>query len=269
MTLFKSFWGLEFNPFTLYTSEKQYFETSDFKQAISRLNHLKDTKGIGLFTGTSGVGKTFSLRYFANTLNPNLYKVVYIPLSTVTVLEFYKSLAAKFGLEIVNKKVDLFNSIQDRIFTLVTKKKIFPVIIVDEAQYLKTDVLNDIKILLNFKMDSQNCSIFILNGQPVLNSILSKSVHESLYQRIIINYCFQGIVGDDIEKFIISRLKLAGCVEPIFDTNSLNAVKSCVSGSIRKLNLLIEKCMLIAFNEKSRTINTDIVMAAQNDISLI
>jgi type II secretory pathway predicted ATPase ExeA len=267
--MFNSFWGLEFNPFTLHTSEKNYFETADFKQAISRLNHLKDTKGIGLFTGTSGVGKTFALRYFVNTLNPNLFKVVYIPLSTVTVLEFYKSLAAKLGLEVVNKKIDLFNSIQDRMVTLVTKKKIFPVIIVDEAQYLKTDVLNDIKILLNFKMDSQNCSIFVLNGQPVLNSILSKSVHEALFQRIVINYNFQGISGDDVEQYISSRFKLAGCVEPIFDSNALTAIKSCISGSMRKLNLLIEKCMLIAFNEKLRNINTDIVMTAQNDISLI
>jgi type II secretory pathway predicted ATPase ExeA len=114
--MFNSFWGLEFNPFTFHTSEKNYFETLDFKHALSRLNHLKDTKGIGLFTGHSGVGKTFTLRYFANTLNPNLFKVVYIPLSTVTVLEFYKSLAAKLGLEVVNKKIDLFNSIQDQLY---------------------------------------------------------------------------------------------------------------------------------------------------------
>jgi type II secretory pathway predicted ATPase ExeA len=188
--MFNSFWGLEFNPFTLHTDEKYSFETYDFKQAISRLNHLKDTRGIGLFTGNSGVGKTFALRYFVNSLNPNLFKVVYIALSTVTVLEFYKSLSAKLDLEVLVKKVDLFNSIQDRIYNLITKKKIVPIIIIDESQYLKTDVLNDIKILLNFKMDSQNCSIFILNGQPVLNNILSKSVHEALYQRIVINYQF-------------------------------------------------------------------------------
>lgn len=267
--MFNSFWGLEYNPFTLTTSNKNFFETFDFKQALSRLNHLKNSKGIGLFTGSSGVGKTFSLRYFVNSLNPNLFKVVYIALSTVTVLEFYKSLASHLNLEVKSKKVDLFNSIQDRIYNLVTKKKVFPVIIIDEAQYLKTDVLNDIKILLNFKMDSKNCSIFILNGQPVLNNILSKSVHEALSQRIIINYTFTGISDDEVDQYIISRLKLAGCVEPIFDKNSLTAIKSCISGSIRKLNLLVEKCLIIAFKDKLRIINTDIVMAAQNEISLI
>jgi type II secretory pathway predicted ATPase ExeA len=267
--MFNSYWGLEFNPFTLHTSEKNSFETYDFKQALSRLNHLKDTKGIGLFTGNSGVGKTFALRCFVNTLNPNLFKVVYIALSTVTVLEFYKSLASKLNLEVMSKKVDLFNSIQDRIFDLVTKKKILPVVLIDEAQYLKTDVLNDLKILLNFKMDSQNCAIFILNGQPVLNNILSKSVHEALYQRIVINYNFSGISNDEVDQYISSRLKLAGCVEPVFDPNSLTAIKSCISGSMRRLNLLAEKCLLIAFKEKVRTVTTDIVMAAQNEISLI
>jgi type II secretory pathway predicted ATPase ExeA len=165
--------------------------------------------------------------------------------------------------------VDLFNSIQDRILNLVTKKKIVPIIIIDEAQYLKTDVLNDIKILLNFKMDSQNCSIFILNGQVVLNNILSKSVHEALYQRIVINYNFSGISDDEVEQYIISRLKLAGCVEPVFDPNALTAIKSCISGSMRKLNLIAEKCLLIAYKEKVRNVTTDIVMAAQNEISLI
>jgi type II secretory pathway predicted ATPase ExeA len=102
-----------------------------------------------------------------------------------------------------------------------------------------------------------------------LNNILSKSVHEALYQRIVINYNFIGISDDEVDQYIISRLKLAGCVEPIFDSNALAAIKSCISGSMRKLNLLTEKCLLIAFKEKIRTVSTNIVMAAQNEISLI
>lgn len=267
--MFKTFWGMEFNPFDKNISEKNCFKSHDFNQVTARLEHLKNVKGLGLFTGLSGTGKTYALRCFAKSLNPNLYKVIYIPLSTVTVIEFYRSLAFGLDLEPQSKKIDLFKSIQECITLLAKDKRITPVIIVDEAQYLKTEVLNDIKLLLNFNMDSKNYAIFILNGQPILNNILSKQVHEALRQRIVINYNFEGISKSEMEDYISSRLKLCGVVEPIFDNNSIEAIYSCSSGSTRKLNSIIEKCLLIAAQSNERTINTNMVMLAQNEIELI
>ncbi len=189
--MYKTYWGMELNPFDKGLAACDCFKSGDFAQASSRLEHLKNIKGIGLFTGLPGTGKTYSLRCFADSLNSNLYKVAYIPLSTVTVLEFYKSLAYGLGIEIFQKKVDLFKNIQERIISLSKDKKIIPVIIIDEAQYLKTDILNDLKILFNFEMDSKNYAIFILSGQPVLNDILSKQIHEALKQRIVIKWNFR------------------------------------------------------------------------------
>ena len=134
--MFRAFWGMEFNPFDKGISEKNSFNSDDFKQATARLDHLKNVRGIGLFTGLSGTGKTFTLRCFAKALNPNLYKVAYIPLSTVTVMEFYRSLAFVLDLEPKSKKIDLFRSIQERIISLAKDKKIIPFIIIDECQYL-------------------------------------------------------------------------------------------------------------------------------------
>jgi len=267
--MFKAFWGMEFNPFSKDLNEKYCFKSSDFNQAIARMEHLKNTKGIGLFTGNSGTGKTYALRYFASTLNPSLFKIVYVPISTVTVIEFYRSLSYEFGIEPRSKKIDLFKSIQEHIISLVKDKKITPVIIIDEAQYLKTDIFNDIKLLLNFSMDSVNHCIFILNGQPILNNILSKHVHEALRQRIIINYNFVGISKSEMENYILSRLKLCGIHENIFEINALEAIFSCSNGSTRKVNTVVEKCMLIGAQNNIRLINTDVVMAAQNETELI
>lgn len=267
--MFKSFWGMEFNPFDKGISDKNCFDSSDFKQATARLEHLRNVKGIGLFTGFSGVGKTFTLRCFAALLNPNLYKVAYIPLSTVTVMEFYRSLAFALDLEPKSKKIDLFRSIQERIMSLAKEKRVVPTIIIDESQYLKTEVLNDIKLLLNFDMDSKNYAIFILNGQPTLNSILSKQVHESLRQRIVISYNFQGISKSEMDSYISSRLTLCGCHDPIFNQNALESLYACCGGSTRKLNSVIEKCLLIGSQQKARAIDTEIVMAAQNETELI
>jgi type II secretory pathway predicted ATPase ExeA len=172
-------------------------------------------------------------------------------------------------LEPQTKKIDLFRSIQERITLLTKDKRITPLIIVDEAQYLKTEVLNDIKLLMNFDMDSKNYAIFILNGQPVLNSTLSKQVHEALKQRIVINYNFEGISKQEIENYIKSRLSLCGVHENIFNDNSIEAIYSCSNGSTRKLNSLVEKCLLIGAQSNERVIDTNMVMLAQNEAELI
>jgi len=184
-------------------------------------------------------------------------------------MEFYRSLAFSLDLEPQSKKIDLFRAIQERIVSLAKEKRIIPTIIIDESQYLKTEVLNDIKLLMNFDMDSKNYSIFILNGQQTLNSILSKQVHEALRQRIVISYNFQGISKSKMESFASSRLAICGCHVPIYNQNTLEALYSCCGGSTRKLNSIIEKCLLIGSQQKVRVIDTEIVMAAQNETELI
>jgi len=267
--MYKTYWGMEFNPFDKNLAVKDYFKSNDFNQALSRLDYLKTTKGIGLFTGFAGTGKTYSLRCFSSSLNSNLYKVVYIPLSTVTVLEFYKAIAYGLGVEMVYKKVDLFKNIQERIISLAKDKKITPTFIIDEAQYLKTDILNDLKILLNFEMDSKSYAILILSGQPVLNDILSKQTHEALKQRVVINYNFAGISKQEVNDYIASRLQLCGVHSSIFNSNAIESLYSCCNGSIRKLNTMIEKSLMIGYQRKMDEIDTEVIMAAQNETEFI
>ena len=270
--MYKAYWGMEFNPFNKSNTDKfnkTCFDSLDFKNASARLDHLKNIKGIGLFTGFAGTGKTYTLRHFSNNLNTSLYKIVYIQLSTITVLEFYKALAYGLDLEPPNKKIDIFIDIQQRIISLAKDKKITPIIIVDEAQYLKTAVLNDLKLLLNFDMDSKNYAALILVGQPILNSTLSKHVHEALKQRIVISYNFEGISKEEVNEYITSRLKLCGVHSEIFNVNAIEAIYGCCNGSTRKLNSIIDQCLIIGYMNKTNEINTDIVMNAQNEVELI
>jgi type II secretory pathway predicted ATPase ExeA len=101
---------MQFDPFSKATACKTPFESEDFKQASARLKHLHDIKGIGLFTGGPGSGKTYALKNFADALNPSLYKTFYLPLSTVTVLEFFRAIALGLGIVPPYKKIDLFNA---------------------------------------------------------------------------------------------------------------------------------------------------------------
>ena len=267
--MYESYFGMKVNPFKKDIEIKNTYEFKDFKEVQNRLKYLTNNRGIGLFTGTSGKGKTYSIKYFVKNLNPNLYKIVYLSLSTVTVLEFYKNFCIGLGIEPANKKVDIFHQIQERLTTLVKDRKITPIIICDEAQYLKTDVLNDLKMLLNFEMDSKDYAVLILVGQPTLNDILSRTVHEALNQRIIVNYTFIGIDFEEVKQYIIDRCNLAEIPNEIFDENSIKALATNCNGSTRYLNNLIDKALMICCNQKEQTITTDIVMLATNDLSLI
>ena len=91
--MFNDYYGLSFNPFDKQRlSEKDHFESTDFKEMTARLGYLKDIRGIGVFTARPGMGKSYTLRCFAKSLNPNLYNMSYICLSTISVSEFYRVL---------------------------------------------------------------------------------------------------------------------------------------------------------------------------------
>lgn len=267
--MYETYFGMKCNPFKKDIQIQDSFEFADFKEVQGRLKYLLETKGIGLITGSSGKGKTFSTKYFVKNLNTNLYKIVYISLSTVTVLEFYRSFCIGLGIEPACKKVDMFRQIQERMQLLVKDRRITPVIICDEAQYLRTDILNDIKMLLNFDMDSKDLAILILIGQPTLNDVLSRSVHEALRQRIMVNYTFEGIDFDEVKEYIFDRCQLAGISNTIFDDGAIKALSSNCNGSTRELNNLIEKSLLICAQKKENVITPETVMLANNDLSLI
>jgi len=267
--VFTTYWELQLNPFSKDVSMQHYFESEDFNQATARLGHLKEIKGIGLFTGHPGTGKTSTIKKFMDSLNPSLFKCVYLPLSTVTVMEFYRSIAFGIGIPPSFKKIDMFNSIQERIVSLSKDKRITTVIAMDEGQYLHTKILNDLKILLNFDMDSKNYAAVILSGLPTLSNSLAGQTHEALTQRIVINYTFSGLSKTELGDYILTRLKAGGVHTNMFSPSAMEAIWGCSSGCPRLVNNLAEKCLLLGFQKNVKTIDNEIVMLANNEISLM
>ena len=267
--MFTAYWEMQFNPFSKHAPAKYSFESEDFKQATARLKHLCEIKGIGVFTGTPGTGKTFTIKQYTDALNPSLYKVFYLPLSSVTVLEFYRALAFGLGIVPPYKKIDLFNSIQERILSLSKDKRITTVIICDEGQYLNTKILNDLKIIMSFNMDSESHAAFVIAGLPALAGTLSISAHEALAQRVVINYAFSGLSKGETTEYIGSRLKSCGAGINIFAENALEALWGCCGSSPRVINALAEKCLIIGAQKGVKVIDAEIVMLAKNEISLV
>ena len=269
MLMYRAYWNMEFNPFSKEIDVNKLFKTTDFNEALTRLDFLYKTRGIGLFTGTPGSGKTYAVKYFLENLNSGLYKIIYLPLTTISVIDFYHALAISLGLDAYHSKTRMFFSIQNHIKQIVQEQKKNLIIAIDEVQLLHKDILTDLKILFNFEMDSKNMVTLILIGLPIINHTLSKSVFEDLRQRIVMNYDFHGLTQEDVKLYIEDRLKLVNANTNIFDSNSIIALSSSCDGSIRKLNLIIERALTIGALDQVKEINSDIVMKAVNDISLI
>ena len=266
--MFKQFYAMTMNPFDKGIKEKDAYISKDLKEMLSRLEYLNETKGIGLFTALPGSGKTFALRCFAKKVNPNLTKVIYLCFTTVTTAEFYRQFCVSLGIEPSSRKSDMFKSIKDYMENMSIDKRVHYILVWDEAQYLNNDILKDLKLLMNFSMDSKDCFSLVLIGQPMLNNILEKQIHEALKQRIVINYNFEGLSEEEALEYIKSRLTIAGASQEIFDNNALLAAYRSCGGSIRRLNMILTKALIIGAQHEKITIDTDIIMAASNEMSL-
>ena len=260
-------YGLEFNPF-IKNSKEVLVETQEYKEALFRLNYLLSTKGFGLLTGSAGRGKTTAIRNWSSSLNPSLYKVVYSSLSTLTVNDFYRNLAQELGAQPAFRKTDNFKIIQNEINRLALEKRQTPVIIIDEANYISNVVLNDLKMLFNFEMDSKDRAIILLAGLPQLNNILRLSNHEPLRQRIIMNYNLEGMSKSEGRSYIESKLKGAGCTQTVFDDNALEAILNAANGTPRMINKFCNASLLIGNSSNINIITADTVMQAISDCEL-
>lgn len=259
--------GLEFNPF-LKNAKEIPVDTQESREAAFRLGYLAKNKGFGLLTGAAGRGKTTAVRRWKASLNPSLYKVIYSSLSTLTVNDFYRNLASELGVQPSFRKPDNFKSIQEEITRLALEKRRTPVIIIDEANYVSNAVLNDLKILFNFEMDSKDQAAILLVGLPQLNSTLRLGVHEPLRQRIIMNYNMEGLTKEEGRTYIREKLKGAGGTPDIFDQNAMEAVLNAADGTPRMINKLCSASMLVAASRELNCINADAVMQAVSDCEL-
>lgn len=267
--MYKSYYGLSGDPFLKSIETKEQFKFRSFSEALSRLEFLKNTKGFGLVTGEPGVGKSFLLRCFVDSLNPNLFKPVYIPISTLTVMDFYRAICDGLGIITAHKKVLMFKQIQESIYAYFHSKNITPVIIVDEAQFLTNSVLDDLRLIFNFEIDSKDYAILILSGQTPFITQISRQPHEALRQRIVVNYHLRGLTKVETKEYVKSRLESCGCYDPIFSDNAFELLYSSTNGSIRTLNSLVRMSLISGANEKLKSIDNEIVFMAQNELNIV
>ena len=267
--MFTQFFGFKYNPFTKEIPVQELFQGSDFLELESRLKYIQSTRGIFLLTAEAGTGKTTALRQFCNGLNPGLFKPCYYSLTTVTVMDFYRGLILRLGEEPTFRKVNMFEQLQRLIYSSYHDQRVTPFIIIDEAQCLSNKVLDDLRILFNFSMDSENPFVLVLAGQTSLRNRLQMGINTPLRQRINVKYHLQGLKKEELSDYICSRLKYAGFQEAnLFSDSALDSIFTITKGVPRQVNNLVTGCLMYACANRLRLLNEEVVYQANQDIEL-
>jgi general secretion pathway protein A len=244
----------------------QLFVSATFKELSSRLEYMKAQRGLMMLTGSPGVGKTAALRCFAASLNPGSYLVIYTPLSTVTVADFYRQLNSALGGQPRWRKNDVFASIQNQIRDLVSQQKKIPVIILDESHLLSTQNLIELQIIANFQMDSIDPALFILAGQSHLREKLASPVFDSLQQRMHMKFHLPALTQEEVGPFLVHHLKTAGCSKTLFTADAVDAVYQNTAGIHRKVALLAHRTLTVGAIQKKETLTSEEVFLAFKEL---
>lgn len=266
--MYREFYSLSKAPFSKEIKATEAFSSSTFTELSLRLDYLKKSRGIGLVTGDAGAGKTLTIRVFSESLNPSLYKVIYFPLSTLTVSDFYRGLCMALGEEPLFRKVDLFYQIQKAVIASYKERKITPVFILDELQMARDAFILDLSILFNFSMDSENPFILVLSGLPYLLNKLALNQHRPLNQRIVMRYKLEPMNIAEVASYIQHHMNIAGAKHDIFSEKALNAIAAVSKGWPRLVNLVAMNCLLYGYQAKKELVDEDVVRIAAEESGL-
>jgi general secretion pathway protein A len=265
--MYRKHFGLTRHPFGKEIAPDDLFPSAASKELEARLAHLLDLRGIGLFTGESGSGKSTICRKVATSLHPSLYRVFYVPLSTGNAMDIYKSIAWEMGLPVERNRAALYRVIRAEATRLAIESKIRPVLIVDEAHHLRNDVLEELRLLTNYEMDSQNRLCLVLVGHAELRRRIAMAVHEALNQRVVVRYHLPGLTRDELPAYLAHLLRLAGTELQLFEPASVEAIFQATGGLPRRVNLLCHHALMAAASSRTKTVGIDQIQAAVTELA--
>lgn len=184
-------------------------------------------------------------------------------------MEFYRQFCAALGVSDKGGKPGMFKSIQEQIWYLYKEKRQPLLLAVDEAQYLSTGILNDIKMLMNYGYDSVNCFTLILCGEAHLNNTLNRPVHEALRQRVTVHYNFCGLSDDEVARYVLHKLACAGGSETIIEKAALCAIHSHSQGNPRLIDNLMTDALALGSQMEKKSIDAEVILAAVSNQNLM
>jgi type II secretory pathway predicted ATPase ExeA len=258
--------GLKYRPFHKDISTRDLYCWSGLQELEARLEMAKQARGIMLLTGEPGTGKTVALRRFVDSLNSEHYRSVYLPLATVTVLDAYAQLNRALGGQEIRSKSLLYHEIQHGIAQL-TAQGTQPVVVLDEADLLRSPLFDEFRILLNFEMDSKDPVLLILAGQPQLLAKLALRVHLPFRQRVAMRYRMPPMDEAHTRGYVEHHLKLAGRKQRLFTDEAMMQLFVQSGGVPRAIGNLALAAMFSAASRNQDIVELEDVITVSKEIA--
>ena len=270
--MYKDFFGLKRNPFEISPDPYFLFPTVRHSEALASIYHgVLRHKGFVVATGEVGTGKTLLVRcllemlrkggaLFANVFNPGF-----------SPLEFLRYIAIDLGVAINDdSKAGLIFALNNFLIGRYRAGQT-TVLIVDEAQHLAPEVLEEIRLLTNLETTQQKLLQIVLVGQPELESALDSPQLRQLKQRIALRCRLEPLSEEETRGYILKRLERAGenlRAGQIFSEGALCAIYGYSKGLPRLVNTISENCLITAYAQRSLVIGPDVVDEVANDLRL-
>lgn len=270
--MYKTFFGLTRNPFEISPDPYFLFTTERHNEALASIVHgVLRQKGFIVLTGEAGTGKTLLLRCLMEylrrqgTVSANVFNPCLSP------LEFLRYIAGDLGLRVANQdKGSLLLELNSFLISR-HRNNLTTVLIVDEAQLLEPELLEEIRLLTNLETSQQKLLQIVLAGQPELDQKLDSPQLRQLKQRVALRCQLEPLQEKDIAGYVVRRLLRAGAnshAGTIFPPQSLAAVFYYSRGIPRLINTICENALIATYSQKSQQVSCDTIFEVANDLRL-
>lgn len=268
--MYKKFFGLRANPFNVNPDPRFLFMTQHTRETLACLTYgIQNRKGFVLLTGEVGTGKTTLLNRLLEWLRTERVASAFIFNPRLSVMEFFDFMAADFGIvcesgEKSQVLLRLNHWLLDRYRTGETAA-----LIVDEAQNLSVELLEEIRLLTNLETSTEKLLQIVLSGQPELEQKLRQPQLRQLRQRITLRCRTYPLTLAETGSYIARRLQIAGANgAAIFAPQAVEAISRYSQGIPRVVNMLCEHALINAYVEQRKPITADIVEDVAQEFEL-
>ncbi len=268
--MYKKFFGLREAPFNMNPDPRFLFPTQQAEEALACLTYgIQNLKGFMLLTGEVGTGKTTLLNKLLEWLRSARVATAFVFNSRLNPLQFLDFMMADFGISCDSgQKSRILWRLNQWLLERYRAGQI-AVLIVDEAQNLSAQVLEEIRLLTNLETSSEKLLQIVLSGQPELQEKLKQPQLRQLRQRITLRCKTYPLTLEETRGCIARRIRIAGGNrQPIFSPEAVEAIYRYAQGIPRVINLLCEHALISAYADQEKPVAVGTVEQVAREFEL-